>query len=108
MFKLTSFTTASALLNFIILFNRTDEKRLLWVCFNVLWLLARSKLSAKVTIPATWMDLEIVALSEVRQRKTSLCDAAYIRNLKKGYKQIYLQNRNRVTDVENKYIITSI
>ena len=42
------------------------------------------KLSAKVTIPATWMDLEIVTLSEVRQRKTNICDAAYIRNLKKG------------------------
>ena len=66
----------------------------------------RLKLSAKVTIPATWMDLEIVALSEVRQRKTSICDAAYIRNLKKGYKQIYLQNRNRVTDVENKFMVT--
>ena len=31
----------------------------------------RLKLSAKVTIPATWMDLGIVTLSEVRQRKTN-------------------------------------
>ena len=25
---------------------------------------------------------------------------------KKGYKQTYLQNRNRVTDVENKFMVT--
>ena len=27
-------------------------------------------------------------------------------NLNKGYKRTYLQNRNRVTDVENKLIVT--
>ena len=27
-------------------------------------------------------------------------------NLKKGYKCTYLQNRNRVTDVENKLMVT--
>ena len=47
------------------------------------------------------MDLEIVILGEGRQRKT--IDNAYIWNLKKGYKSTYLQNRNRVTDVENKH-----
>ena len=36
-----------------------------------------------------------------RQRQTSY-DIAYIWNLKKGYKWTYLQNRNGVTDVENK------
>ena len=33
-------------------------------------------------------------------------DNAYMWNLKKGYKWTYLQNRTRVTDVENKLIVT--
>ena len=33
-------------------------------------------------------------------------DIAYMWNLKKWCKQIYLQNRNRVTDVENKLMVT--
>ena len=49
---------------------------------------------------ATWMDPEIVILSQVRERQISY-DTAYMWNLKKGYKWTYLQNRNRVTDVEN-------
>ena len=34
-------------------------------------------------------------------------DITYVWNLKKGYKWIYLQNRNRVADVENKLMVTS-
>ena len=33
-------------------------------------------------------------------------DIAYMWNLKKGYKWTYLQNRNRVTDIENKFMVT--
>ena len=33
-------------------------------------------------------------------------DIAYMWNLKKGYKWAYLQNRNRVTDVKNKLMVT--
>ena len=52
---------------------------------------------------ATWMDLEIVILMEVSQtEKDKYHDIAYMWNLKKGYIWTYLQNRNRVTDVENK------
>ena len=54
---------------------------------------------------ATWMDLESVILSEVRQRQ--IYDIAYMWNLIKGYKWTYLQNRNRVTDVENKLMATT-
>ena len=32
---------------------------------------------------ATWMDLEIIILSEVRQKKTSIIDITYMWNLKK-------------------------
>ena len=49
---------------------------------------------------ATWMDLETVILSVVRERQI-LWDSACMWNLKKWYKRTYLQNRNRVTDVEN-------
>ena len=54
---------------------------------------------------ATWMDPEIVILSEVRERHISYV-IAYMWNLKKGYKRTYLQNRNRVTDEENKLMVT--
>ena len=50
------------------------------------------------------MDLEIVILSEVNQRQISYI--AYMWNLKKWYKWTYLQNRNWVTDVENKIMVT--
>ena len=33
-------------------------------------------------------------------------DITYMWNLKNWYKWIYLQNRNRVTDVENKLMVT--
>ena len=54
------------------------------------------------------MDLEIVILSEVksdRERQISY-DIAYMWNLKKRYKWTYLQNRNRLTDIENKVMVT--
>jgi len=53
---------------------------------------------------ATWMQLEILILSEVSQtekdmdRMLSTCMWA----LKYGHKGIYLQNRRRLTDLENR------
>ena len=40
-----------------------------------------------------------------RERQISY-DIAYMWNLKKGYKWTYLQNRNRLTDIENKLTVT--
>ena len=54
---------------------------------------------------ATWMDLEIVILSEVSQAETDkyIWHPFYMESFKKkGYKWTYLQKRNRITDVENK------
>ena len=56
---------------------------------------------------AAWMDLEIITLSEVSQTKTNaiwydLC----VESKKKNYKWTYLQNRNRLTDLENKFMVT--
>ena len=52
----------------------------------------------------TWMDLEIIILSEVSQ--TSMTWYFLYMELKKWYKWTYLQDRNRVPDVENELMIT--
>ena len=58
-------------------------------------------------IAATWMDLEIIVLSEVSQREKDKYHIIYMWNVKKSdTKLTYLQNRNRFTDVENKLMVT--
>ena len=56
---------------------------------------------------AKWMDLEIIILSKPDKdkyyNKDLLCSMG---NLKKWYKWTYLQNRNRLTDTENKLMAT--
>ena len=59
-----------------------------------------------MTPAETQMDLEIIILSEESQRKTISYDTPYMWNQNKWYKWTYLQNRNRVTDVENKLMVT--
>jgi len=55
---------------------------------------------------ATWMDLEIVPLSEVSQRqRNNVWHPLYIESKKELYKWTYLQNRNRLTDLENKLMV---
>ena len=61
---------------------------------------------------ATWMDLEIIIWSEVSQRKTNiiwyhLYVESKAKKEKKRYKWTYLQNRNRLTDIENKLMVTN-
>ena len=51
------------------------------------------------------MDLEIIILSEV-DWETQIPYIIYLWNLKKKKKKsTYLQNRNRVTDTENKLMV---
>ena len=50
----------------------------------------------------TWMDLQSVILSEVSQTKTNYHMTLYVESKTKWYKGTYLQNRNRVADVEKK------
>ena len=58
-------------------------------------------------IAATWMDLEIIILSEVSQRKVNIIwYHLYMESKKSWYKWTYLQNRNRLTDIENKLMVT--
>ena len=42
-----------------------------------------------------------------RERQISY-NVTYMQNLKKWYKWIYLQNRNRLTDIENKLMVTKV
>ena len=53
------------------------------------------------------MDLEIVMLSEVRQRRNIIWHPLYAKSEKKWYKWNYLQNRNRLIDLENKLLVAS-
>ena len=39
-------------------------------------------------------------------RERQIYDITYMWNLRKGYKWTYLQNRNRLTDIENKFMVT--
>ena len=58
-------------------------------------------------LAATWMYLEII-LSELksdRERQISY-DITYMWNLQKWYKGTHLQNRNRLTDLENQLMVT--
>ena len=47
---------------------------------------------------ATWMDLEIIILSEVSQKEKGKYDITYMWNLK------YDTNENRLTDIEKKQL----
>ena len=51
------------------------------------------------------IDIEIIILSKGRQRKKNTMILFIFGIQKKRYKWIYLQNRNRLTDVENKLIV---
>ena len=55
---------------------------------------------------ATWMDLEIIILSEVSQAEKDKYHISLVCGIKKWYKWTYLQNRNRLTDIENKLVVT--
>ena len=51
-----------------------------------------------------WLDLENIMLSKIRQRKTNTVYHLYVES--KNIIQMYVQNRNRLTDIENKLVIT--
>ena len=54
----------------------------------------------------TWMDLETVILSEVSQtEKDKKHISLYVDSKKTLYKEAYLQNRNRLTALENKLMV---
>ena len=50
-------------------------------------------------LATTWMDLEMIILSEVSQTEKYIIGVTYIWNLKKYMKN--LQSKNRLRDIEN-------
>ena len=55
----------------------------------------------------TWMDPDIVIPSEASQRTRNIkWHSLYAESKSKWYKWTYLQNRNRLTDLENKLMVT--
>ena len=57
----------------------------------------------------TWMDLEIIILSEVSQtEKDKHHMMSHGKPKKKRYKLTYLQNKNRLTNFKNKLMVTKV
>ena len=57
----------------------------------------------------TWKDPEIIILSEVSRIRQVLCNITYVESKKKKwYKSTFLQNRNRLTGIENKLTVTKV
>ena len=59
-----------------------------------------------MALAAIWMDLEIVVLSQASQTRQIPCDVAYMWNLTKIEQMNSFKIRSRVTDVENKLMVT--
>ena len=69
------------------------------------WNITEPQKNEILPFAATQQDLEIILLSEVRERKIS-CDITYKWDLKKKVQMNFLQNRNRLIDIENKLVVT--
>ena len=55
---------------------------------------------------AACLDLEIIALREVSQRKANIMWLDLYAESAKQYKLTYLQNRNRLTNIKSKLVAT--
>ena len=58
-----------------------------------------------IPFATTWMDLEIIILSKVSQKKTNIIYNITYMESKIWHKSTYLQNRNRHTDIENRLVV---
>ena len=68
------------------------------------WMLLNKK-EWNNAICSKWVDLEIITLSEVSQTKKEIPYHLYM-DSKNSYRWTCLQNRNKLTDIENKHMIT--
>ena len=59
-----------------------------------------------IPFAATWMDLEIIIVSEVSQRKANIISYhLYVESKKKWYNEV-IYKTERLTDFENKLMVT--
>ena len=77
---------------------------MMWYIYTMEYYSAIKKKNEIMPFAATWMDLEIVILSEDRERQ--IWYRLYVEFKQKWYNWTYLQNRSRVTNVENKLTVT--
>ena len=83
--------------------SSTDEWiKNMWYIYTMEYYSAIKKV---MLFAATWMNLEIVILGEISQTQTNIWYCLYVKSKKKEYKWTWLQNRIRVTDVENKLMV---
>ena len=60
-----------------------------------------------MTFAATWMQLEIIILSEISQKERQIpYDITYIWNIKMAQMNLST-NRNRLTDLENRLVVAN-
>ena len=76
------------------------------MCYIYNGILLSQKTEWNMPFAATWMDLEITILSGVSQTERQISWYHIHMNLKKWYKWTYLHNRNRLTEIENKFRVT--
>ena len=83
----------------------TDERiKKMWYIYTMEYYSAVKK-NEIMLLAAMWMDLEIIILSEVNQKdKYHISLTCEIHN-KMWHKWTYLQNRNRLTDTENREVV---
>ena len=61
-----------------------------------------------MSFAATWMQLDILILSEVSQKKTTTLQYHINVESKIWHKWAYLQNRNRLTDIGNRLVVVKV
>ena len=81
--------------------QRNGEK--MWCLYTMEYYSAIKK-NEIMPFAATWRDLEIFMLNEIRQRRRNIIwHLLYAKSKKKWYKWTYLQNRKSLADLENKH-----
>ena len=74
-----------------------------WCAYN--GILLSHKKSEIMPFEAAWIWIEIIILSEVRKRMTNTVWYHLYVDAKIWYRWTYLQNRNRLTDIENRFVV---